>query len=49
MKKKLYIQPNLVVVSMGMRKMVCASIREESNNLKVTFDSEEFGDGEVIN
>lgn len=49
MKKKLYIQPSLVVVNVGMHRMICSSIQTEGDNLKVTFDDEEFGDDEIIN
>lgn len=50
MKKKLYIQPDMVVVNMNMHQMLCSSIQSEGNNLSVTLDdAEDFGSGETIN
>ena len=50
MKKKLYIQPDMVVVNMNMHQMLCSSIRSSEDNLNVTFDdAEDFGSGETIN
>ena len=49
MKKKLYIQPDMVVVNMNMHQMLCSSIQSEGNNLSVTLDDAEFDNDATIN
>ena len=47
--KKKYINPTVKVVDIKPRTILCGSITQEGNNLKVTFGSDEFEDGGEIN
>jgi hypothetical protein len=49
MKKKIYIQPDMVVVNVDVRQMLCASIQQSGDNLSITFDDSEFESGQTIN
>ena len=47
--KKRYLKPNMKVVDVKPRSILCGSIRQEDNNLRVTFGSDEFEDDGEIN
>ena len=47
--KKTYMQPKMEVFKMHVHQMLCGSIQQEGNNLKVSFGDDTFGESETIN
>jgi hypothetical protein len=48
--KKRYMKPNMKVVDVKPRSILCGSITPQGNNLRVTFsDDGDFGDDDTIN